>query len=409
MTDEGKTGLNGDGTADGEAAPDLSNEDLQALSNEQIEAKIKELEAGTDTGTVTDTGKPAGEADTTKPAAATDTGKPAAEAKPAADAGKPELGADGQPKAAATATDGPSKTGDTPKGAEAEAEIELSEAAKAAILKRFPKFKGSLTELLKAHTELEAFSGRQTNELGQARQELARRAAQPPPKPPARKLPDWMPKEPITDAMVDAAQRKADEALMNGQDDAATLRRQANAMDREQARQHEEAATRAATEEAETRDAYQRASVEGRAHIQKAVPGFFRDDGSMSEVGRDTLQWGLDHGFIGSVEEIKALDADPVNGPKVIQTIAQAMKQAKQAEEADAKRQKQIDDLKAEMERRLSSVGKNISKAARSPQVIGSQSGGGAGKGTELGSDITDERMLSMPEAELDAAIAATK
>jgi len=374
---------------DGATTTEVSNEAILEMTDEQLETRLKELEdketteTGAATVTVPATG---GEApDKAQTPAATD--------KAAGDK-------TGTPAAAGTTGQGPGTAipaaTDTPKP------ITVPPEVKAYLEKELPNYKGDLLEIVKSHKEQSGLIGRHGEELGRLRKELHTRSTEPPvvPKRPARVLPDWMPKadQTITDELVERAFNEAAESY--GTPEYAKLNRKALQLDREAERRREEAQETEALKQREAEDAYVRDLMTARDTINTAIPGFYGDDGTPTEaVAKVVIDWGKANKRFTD-EDLARFNFDPHGGKTLIVNAYHEMQR-------EQKRDGEIAAIRDEMNRRLEDVGKNITKAARSPQVGGAQTGGGTGRGPGLPSDMTDDQILAMGDKEIDAALAA--
>lgn len=387
VVENAASGPDGEATATDEA---LSNDELLGMSDDQLQARLKELEtseaATLETGTGAETTTTQTGDDTTTTTAAAD-GHNAQQPKAGDEAGK-------TPKAGA----GPSTA-----TAEEDTPLPVPPEVKAYLEKELPNYKGDLKQIVKSHKEQSGLIGRHGDEIGRLKKEIQARDIPPAPlKPPARAIPDWMPKadQPITDDMVEAAFNEAAEAY--GTPEYAKLNRRAIQLDREAERRKEDAAMAEASKQAEAEQAYVRDLLASRDAINAEIPGFYGEDGKPTEaVAKTVIEWGKANRLFTDAD-LARFNYDPHGGKTLIINAYHAMQREK-------KRDAEIQAIRDEMNRRLENVGRNITRAARSPQVGGAQTGGGTGRGAGLPSEMTDEQILSMGDKELEAALAAAQ
>lgn len=283
-------------------------------------------------------------------------------------------------------------------GASSPVPVEIPEPIKALIP---AQYKGNLEEFRKGFDELTAFLARQGQEVGTLRHRLKAFEA----KPAAAAVP---PPNPAPDAGADPTTITDDQiktALYEEMDP-----NKAFALWTQRQRQIDSKVTAAKTEEDALQAQYMEDVQKAYEGLCKDIPGFGDTDG---RVRNELIAFGRTHGLLASDElefqrDLQRLDADPVNGPRVVRAIAAQMAKAKELETLKAEWDRRLKDLEARGKVIADDVAGNLNRAARAPVVIGA--GAGSGGGTEGGVPVlTKEQILTLPEDKLNEYLAAVE
>ncbi|MEO6666503.1 MAG: hypothetical protein ABIO65_07005, partial [Nitrospiria bacterium] len=349
--------------------PTITQDQLLTMSDAELTRRMGELgddlaatpatdpapqPAAAETATAT----PGTTADTPAPLPGETAAAPAGPASPAVPATQP------------TATPGSPTPGDTPAPPDPDTALIP------------PQYK-TFAEFRRGHDELTTLLNRQAQELGAARRRLkevdvSRLPAAPVPTTTTtttREAPTAAPPE-ITDEQIKAA-------IYEEMDPDKGFRLWTQREQQRSATAQE--AQRALSDEQAASQRYQDDVQQAYEGLCKDIPGFEAADGQLRNA---ILSFGRTNGLLAADEEgfqreLQRLDADPVNGPRVVRMIYAQMQKAQELERLKTEHDRRLKDLESRGRGIADDVANNLHRAARAPVVMGA--GAGAGGGSEAG------------------------